>query len=40
MLAEAHRELLDLKVSRTGRRRAPLAVQLTLCCCFSCCCSN
>jgi hypothetical protein len=39
MLA-AQKDLLDLRASRTGRRRAPLAMQLTLCCCFSCSCSN
>jgi hypothetical protein len=27
---------LDLRVSRRGRRRAPLAFDITLCCSYSC----
>jgi hypothetical protein len=40
MLHQTLEELLDLQVTQTGRRRAPLAMTLTLCCCFSCCCSR
>jgi len=31
---------LDLEIERRGRSATPLAMRLTLCCCFSCCCSN
>jgi hypothetical protein len=33
-------EALDLEIERRGRSATPLAMQLTLCCCFSCCCSD
>lgn len=29
-------ETLDLRVSRRGRRRAPLALTISFCCCYSC----
>jgi len=40
MLDQTLEELLDLQVTQTGRRRAPLAMTITLCCCFSCCCGG
>lgn len=39
MLESTLDELLDLQVTHTAGR-APLAMTITLCCCFSCCCSN
>ena len=40
MLDNTLEELLDLQATQSGRRRAPLAMTITLCCCFSCCCGG